>query len=91
MDHLSDFMQLTYVTSARTCTRSCYGRFMEPGPVQHCVHFKILILKFKATHGLAPKYIIELINIKPRSIYNLRSNQSLLLDPPQGKMLCHVT
>ena len=30
---------------------------------------------------------IELINIKPRSIYNLRSNQSLLLDPPKGKML----
>jgi len=23
----------------------------------------------------------------PRSIYNLRSNQSLLLDPPTGKML----
>ena len=61
------------------------------GSVQHRVHFKILILKFKATHGLAPKYIIELINIKPRSIYNLRSNQSLLLDPPKGKMLCHVT
>ena len=36
---------------------------------------------------MAPKYIIELINIKPRSIYNLRSNQSLLLDPPKGKML----
>ena len=46
-------------------------------PVQHRVHFKILILTFKAIHGLAPKYIIELINIKPRSIYNLRSNQSL--------------
>ena len=30
---------------------------------------------------------IELINIKPKSIYNLRSNQSLLLDPPKGKML----
>ena len=45
------------------------------------------ILTFKAIHGLAPKYIIELINIKPRSIYNLRSNQSLLLDPPKGKML----
>ena len=56
-------------------------------PVQHRVHFKILILTFKAIHGLAPKYIIELINIKPRSIYNLRSNQSLLLDPPKGKML----
>ena len=47
------------------------------GSVQHRVHFKILILTFKAIHGLAPKYIIELINIKPRSIYNLRSNQSL--------------
>ena len=31
-------------------------------PVQHRVHFKILILTFKAIHGLAPKYIIELIN-----------------------------
>ena len=60
------------------------------GSVQHRVHFKILILTFEAIHGLAPKYIIELINIKPRSIYNLRSNQSLLLDPPKGKMLCHV-
>ena len=38
-------------------------------PVQHRVHFKILILKFKAIHGLAPKYIIELRNIKPRSIF----------------------
>ena len=35
MDHLSDFMQLTYVTSARTCTRSCYGRFMQPGLVAY--------------------------------------------------------
>ena len=55
-------------------------------PVQR-VHFKTLILTVKAIHGLAPKYIIELINIKPRSIYILRSNQSLLLDPPKGKML----
>ena len=57
-------------------------------PVYNIVFiFKILILTFKAIHGSAPKYIIELINIKPRSIYNLRSNQSLLLDPPKGKML----
>ena len=34
MDHLSDFMQLTQVTSARTCTRSCYERFMQPNPEQ---------------------------------------------------------
>lgn len=32
-------------------------------------HLKILILKFKAIHGLAPKYIdiMELTNIMPRS------------------------
>lgn len=35
---------------------------------------------------MAPNYIIELTNM-PRSIYNLRSNQSLLSDPPKGKML----
>jgi len=56
-------------------------------PVQHRDHFKILMLTFKASHGLAPKYIIELINIMPRSIYNLRPNQSLLLDPRKGKIL----
>jgi len=55
-------------------------------PVQHRVHFKILISTFKAIHGLASMYIIELINIMPRFIYNLRSNQSLLLYPPKGKM-----
>ena len=37
MDHLSEFMQLTSVTSARTYNRSCYGRFMQPGPeTQKC-------------------------------------------------------
>ena len=56
-------------------------------PVQYRIHFKILILTFKAIHRLAPKYIIELIHIKPRSTYHLRSNRSLLLDPPKGKML----
>ena len=38
-------------------------------PVQHRVHFKILILKFKAIHALVPKYIIELRNIKHRSTF----------------------
>lgn len=56
-------------------------------PLQHRIHFKILILTFKAINGLVPKYIIEFINITPRSMYNLRSNQSLLLDRPKGKML----
>ena len=32
MDHVSDLMQLSKVTSTRTYTRDCYGRFMQPGP-----------------------------------------------------------
>ena len=57
------------------------------------IHFKILILTFQAIHGLAQKYVIELINIKPRSIfiYNLGSYQSLLLDPPKGKMFFNIS
>ena len=50
-------------------------------PVQHRVHFKILILTFKVIRGLAPKYIIELINIKLRSIYNLRSKSKFIARP----------
>jgi len=33
-------------------------------PVQHRVYFYILILTFKAIHGLVPKHIVELILIK---------------------------
>ena len=51
------------------------------------IHFKILILVFKAIHGLAPPYISDLITVKPKSSYHLRSNSSLLLEPPKEKML----
>ena len=56
-------------------------------PVRARIHFKILILVFKAIHGLAPPYISDLITVKPKSSYNLRSNSSLLLEPPKEKML----
>ena len=49
------------------------------------IHFKILILVFKATHG--PSYISDLISVKPKPSYNIRSNSSLLLEPPKEKML----
>ena len=56
-------------------------------PVRARIHFKILILVFKAIHGLAPLYISDLISVRPKSSYNLRSNSSLLLEPPKEKML----
>ena len=31
------------------------------------IHFKILILVFKAIHGLAPQYISDFISVRPKS------------------------
>ena len=50
------------------------------------VHFKILILVFKAIHGLKVPYSSDLIAAKFKSSYKLRSNSSLLLEPPKAKM-----
>ena len=51
------------------------------------IQFKILLLTFKAIHGLSPPYISKLITVKPKSTYGLRSNNSTLLLPPTQKML----
>ena len=56
-------------------------------PVVKRIQFKILLLTFKAIHGLSPPYINELITVKPKSTYGLRSNISTLLLPPPQKML----
>ena len=55
-------------------------------PVPARIHFKILLLAFKAIHGLAPAYISNLLVIKRKYSYNLRSNSGILLEPPRGKM-----
>ena len=60
-------------------------------PVRARIHFKILVLAFKAIHGLAPPYITGLISVRPNFSYNLRSNSSLLLEPPKEKMLATCT
>ena len=52
-------------------------------PVEFRENFKILLITFKAIHGLAPSYITELITIKSSTMgrYALRSNNELLLKP----------
>ena len=52
-------------------------------PVLALIHFKILLSAFKAIHGLAPAYISNLLVIKRKSSYNLRSNSGILLEPPK--------
>lgn len=53
-------------------------------PIRYRINFKIILLTFKAIHGLAPKYISDLVVIKS-STHNLRSADSLLLSVPHIK------
>ena len=43
-------------------------------PVKYRIMFKIVVFTFKAIHGSAPTYISQLIRLKPKSTYMLRSN-----------------
>ena len=56
-------------------------------PVKYRIQFKILLLTFKAINLLAPSYICDLVTVKKPSNYNLRSNNSLVLDLPKVKSL----
>ena len=58
-------------------------------PVYARIQFKVLLLAFKAIHNLAPSYIkyLELIEIKSKFSYCLRSNSGILLEWPKRKML----
>ena len=57
-------------------------------PVKQRIHFKLLLITFKAIHGLAPKYISDLITINKGTRYKLRSNdQGLKLALPRVKTL----
>ena len=56
-------------------------------PVRFRIHFKILLLTFKALNGLAPDYIRELIKIRKHERYSLRSNSGIIILHPVGKML----
>ena len=71
------------------------GKFCHVTPVLHQlrwltisfrINFKILLLTFKAIHGLAPSCINDLVKIKPlNSSYRLRSNDGILLSHPNFK------
>ena len=56
-------------------------------PVKHRIIFKVLLITFKAIHGLAPVYISELISIRDVSLsrYCLRSRNSLMSNYPALK------
>ena len=54
-------------------------------PVKLRIKYKLLLMTYKALHGLSPEYIQSLAQVKKKSRYNLRSNDELLLAPPTFK------
>jgi hypothetical protein len=56
-------------------------------PVKFRIHFKLLLLAFKALHGMAPKYMVDLLVVKVEGNYLLRSNDSIKLEFPKGNFL----
>ena len=55
-------------------------------PIAYRIKFKILNLTFKSIYRLAPSYLSNLIKVKQKSSYSLRSINSLLLEVPQEIM-----
>ena len=53
-------------------------------PIRARINSKVLLLTFKALHGLAPQYLRSLISIKT-SCCNLRGSNTLLLAMPSVK------
>jgi hypothetical protein len=56
-------------------------------PVKFRIHFKLLLLTFKGLHGMAPKYMVDLLVVKVEGNYLLRFNDSIMLEFPKDKFL----
>ena len=54
-------------------------------PIRYRINFKILLLTFKCLHGLAPKYLSDLLTVSKPSRYNLRNHMGTLLTPASVK------
>ena len=84
-----DKLQRIQITVARMVTRSKKFESITPVlrklhwlPIRARIHFKLLVITFKAIHGQAPAYIRELLSQHCPS-RNLRSSNSNLLVIPK--------
>ena len=55
-------------------------------PVNYRIHFEILMITFKAIHGMASSYLSNLISIRLSSRYSLRNSDTIFLECPKGVM-----
>lgn len=87
-DKLLDKLQLVQNTAARLITRAKRQEHITPIlnelhwlPVRSRIMYKLMLITFKALHGAAPSYIMDLLS-NYTSSRNLRSNmQSYLIEP----------
>ena len=56
-------------------------------PVRFRIHFKILLLSFKALNGMAPDYITELINVRDIDVTRCAPIRALLFPTQWGRCL----
>ena len=89
---LIDKLQRVHNTAARLVTNSHKFCHITPVlrdlhwlPVKFRIDFKILLLTFKCLHNSAPSYLRDLIKVRPKSKYELRSNEAVLLKPLKSK------
>jgi hypothetical protein len=82
-------------TAARILTRSRKHDHITPVleslhwlPIQKRIEFKILILTFKCLHGLAPRYLEELL-LPYTPTQSLRSSDKMLLQVPKTHLKCY--
>ena len=54
-------------------------------PIKYRIEFKVLLFTYKTIHGQAPIYLQELLTMKHSKRYNLRTNNSLMLDFPSAR------
>jgi hypothetical protein len=93
-NQLTKKLQRVQNTAARLITRTKKFDHIKPVlqelhwlPIEERIKFKILLLAFKAQHGLAPKYISDLVVPYAPTRSDLRSqNQHLLDTRPKTKL-----
>ena len=59
-------------------------------PIKYCIEFKILLMTFKAIHGMVPDYICKLISQRKSTGYSLRSSKKVMLEVPSRRYSQHL-
>ena len=77
--HISPLLQELHLTIFHLCHISPLLQKLHWLPVRSRIEDKIILITFKAIHGLAPTYLMKLINVQQPSHYELRWNSNGLL------------